>query len=192
MTRDAATLERQRPAAHSSSGQRASSVERGAAAVRADELPDIELPHAQRGRSARRVRRLGDLPGPVGTVARPLDRQGQESLRTRRGARLDRESQVVVEVSIARRETWPRAPKRLRPTANAVTHNRISTSSARNGTPPARTGAAGTPRAIWPTTSSRRTSLARPDTCGGSPGSALKPWAPTTSSSRLTQGPDTP
>ncbi len=87
--------------AHSGSGQRASGVERGAAAVRADELPDVELPHPQRGRSARRVRRLGDLPGPVGTVARPLDRQGQESLRTRRGARLDRESQVVVEVPSA-------------------------------------------------------------------------------------------
>ena len=134
-------------------------MERGAAAVRADELSDVELPHPQRGRSARRVRRFRDLPGPVGTVARPLDREGQESLRTRRGARLDRESQVVVEVSSARRETWPRAPRPLRPTANAVTHNRISTSSARSGTPPARTGAAGTRRAIWPTTSSRRNYL---------------------------------
>ena len=105
--RETLRSERKRPGqhqAHSSSRQRASGVERGAAAVRADELSDIELPHPQRGRSARRVRRLGDLPGPVGTVARPFDRQGQESLRTRRGARLGRESQVVVEVPIAQGE----------------------------------------------------------------------------------------
>ena len=88
--------------------------------------------------------------------------------------------------------TPPRAPKPLPPTASAVTPNRISTSSARSGTPPARTGAARTPRAIWPITSSPRTTSARLDTCGGSPRSALNPWAPTTSSSRPTPGPDTP
>ena len=68
------------------------------------------------------------------------------------------------------RETWPRAPRRSPPTANAATHSRISTSSARSGTASGENWSGkNAPSDLDRTLPRRGATLGRPDTCGRSP-----------------------